>query len=165
MERVEKQRVAMTTWRKGVREGGERGSKGVRVREWALREWEGVSFLKETEQPKKWLSMGMWLWSPRHILGRKEQIHKYYLILFSCLFCVLGQSYLLCSFGCPGNNFIEQAGLHFTEMCLLCLTSAGIKGTHQIPGIIWFLITGRWVIFHGAYVEVRGNLSAVCVFL
>ena len=33
MERVEKQRVAMTTWRKGVREGGERGSKGVRVRE------------------------------------------------------------------------------------------------------------------------------------
>jgi hypothetical protein len=36
-----------------------------------------------------------------------------------------------CSLGCPGTSFVNQARLKLTELCLLSLPSAGIKGMHH----------------------------------
>ncbi|XP_060244118.1 poly(A) polymerase alpha isoform X7 [Meriones unguiculatus] len=40
----------------------------------------------------------------------------------------------LCSLGCPGTPSVDQTGLEFTKIHLLCLPSAGIKGMcHHTP--------------------------------
>jgi hypothetical protein len=35
--------------------------------------------------------------------------------------------------GCPGTNYVHQAGLKPTKIYVLCLSSAGIKGIYQYP--------------------------------
>ena len=36
---------------------------------------------------------------------------------------------------CPGTHSVDQAGLELTELRLLCLPSAGIKGVRHSPSL------------------------------
>ena len=62
---------------------------------------------------------------------------------FFVLFCVLffQDRVSLCSPGCPGTHFVDQAGLEHRNPPV-CLPSAGIKGVHHhCPASTSFLIT------------------------
>jgi hypothetical protein len=52
---------------------------------------------------------------------------------FCCcfLFFVFWDRVSLCSPGCPGTHFVDQAGLWTQKSACLCLPSAGIKGVHH----------------------------------
>jgi hypothetical protein len=58
--------------------------------------------------------------------GKNTQIQKTKLNIF--------MSGFLCSPGCPGTHFVDQAGLELTEICLPLSWSLGFKGVgHNCP--------------------------------
>lgn len=55
-------------------------------------------------------------------------------------FCVFKRD--LCTPGCPGTLYVEQAGLKFTEICLPLSSSAGLKGMCY-NAQLWFVFRDR----------------------
>jgi hypothetical protein len=60
------------------------------------------------------------------------------------LFFVFWDRVSLCSPGCPGTHFVDQAGLELRtqKSACLCLASAGIKGVHHHTGHLATFVAG-----------------------
>jgi hypothetical protein len=63
-------------------------------------------------------------WTPKI-----EVMVNIYLFMFTLFYFWLFETRFLFSLGCPGTNFVDQASL---KSSCLCLPSAGIKGTHHL---------------------------------
>jgi hypothetical protein len=80
---------------------------------------------------------------------RQRQMSWSYLAFFFLLFLVFRDRVSLCSPGCPGTHFVDQAGLETQKSACLCLPSAGIKGVrHHAQVISGFLVESAAVLVY-----------------
>ena len=70
-----------------------------------------------------------------------------FVCLFVCLFLVFRDRVSLCSPGCPGTHFVDQAGLELRNLPAFASRLLGLKACATTPGIVLFLM--RKVALHG----------------
>jgi hypothetical protein len=72
----------------------------------------------------------------RHMLQatKPEGQNNVFCFLGFFFFLVFRDRVSLCSPGCPGAHFVDQAGLKTQKSACLCLLSAGIKGVRHHAG-------------------------------
>ena len=86
-----------------------------------------INGLKKNDYgPVTWLNISLIIWV-QSLEPTLEGENK--LFLFVCLF--VWDRLLLCSYGCSGTHYVDQAGLELKDSTCLSLLSIGIKGVYH----------------------------------
>jgi hypothetical protein len=64
------------------------------------------------------------------------------LLLLFCFVLVFQDRVSLCSSGCPGTHFVEQAGLELRNLPASASQVLGLKVCATMPGPLWFFRHG-----------------------